>query len=160
MGKTAVDLTLRTGLPYETGRNLSPAMHCPLCRAELPDDATSCTRCDWVRDLAMPEFPRDDWIAAALSFVPGLGHLYKGHLIPGILLLLILGPLYLLAVFWLVPHTFGASLLLPAVFVAVCATHAYRLADVRRDPGMRRQAELTLAKWLGRGGDSIARSIK
>ncbi len=69
-------------------------MRCPLCQTELPDDATECTGCDWSIPVESPSHSTD-WIAAALSVVPGLGHLYKGHLIPGVLLLLLLGPMYL-----------------------------------------------------------------
>ncbi|MEA3211665.1 MAG: hypothetical protein QOE70_4722 [Chthoniobacter sp.] len=89
-----------------------------------------------------------DWRAAMLSFVPGLGHLYKGHLIPGVLLLCFLGPAYLLVVFWLIPRTYGFSLVLPAFFVFVVAQRAFHLPNVRVYPGIREQALLTLRRWL------------
>jgi hypothetical protein len=124
-------------------------MQCPLCQTELPDNAASCTRCDWVRTPALPPTRRDDWIAALLCIVPGLGHLYKGYLLPGLLVLCILGPAYLAIVFLLVPVTFGLSLLLPAIFVVITGIHAYRLPNVREDPGVLEQARRTAGRWFG-----------
>ena len=123
-------------------------MRCPLCDTALPDDATQCNRCDWTR-ATLPPSHRTDWTAALLSFVPGLGHLYKGHLIPGILLLCILGPLYLAFVFWLVPKTYGASLLLPAFFVFLTGRQAYHLPVVRSSE-IGEQATQTLLRWQAR----------
>ena len=123
-------------------------MRCPLCQTELPDNATQCTRCDWTR-AKESTFNLDDSIAAALSFVPGVGHLYKGHLIPGLLLLCLLGPLYLAIVFWLVPKTFGISLLLPGFFVALVGWHAYHLPRIR-GAQIEEQATNTLRAWQDR----------
>lgn len=123
-------------------------MRCPLCQTELPDGATQCTRCDWSLRTEPPSH-HDDWIAAALSFVPGVGHLYKGHLVPGILLLCFLGPLYLAIVFWLVPKTYGASLLLPAFFVVLVGWHAFRLPHIRGSR-IEEQASHTLRDWQDR----------
>jgi hypothetical protein len=122
-------------------------MRCPLCQAELPDDATQCTQCDWVQEPDLPRSQAQDWCAAALSFVPGLGHLYKGHLVPGLLLLCLGGPAFLLLVMLLIPKTFGLSLLLPAAFIAFTAVHAFRLPDARQSPGIREQAIRTLEHW-------------
>jgi hypothetical protein len=123
-------------------------MQCPLCHTELPDGATQCTRCDWSRRSEPPSH-HDDWIAAGLSFVPGVGHLYKGHLVPGILLLCVLGPLYLAIVFWLVPKTYGASLLLPAFFVVLVGWHAFHLPRVHGSQ-IEEQAANTLRNWQDR----------
>lgn len=124
-------------------------MHCPLCQAELPDGAADCSRCDWVRDPALPPTREPDWIAAALSIVPGLGHLYKGHLIPGVLILCLIGPAYLAIVFLLLPATLGLSLILPAIFVGFVAVHAFRIRDVRTNPGALEYARRTVARWGG-----------
>jgi hypothetical protein len=70
-------------------------------------------------------------------------------LIPGVLLLLFLGPAYLLVVFWLVPKTLGFSLLLPALFIAIVAYQAFHLNDAREHPGVAAQTRQTLAKWTG-----------
>ena len=123
-------------------------MRCPLCQTELPDGANQCTRCDWTAPVETPTHT-EDWIAAGLSIVPGVGHLYKGHLVPGILLLCLWGPLYLLFVFWLVPKTYGASLLLPAVFVFLTGQRAYHLRTVAHSRVME-EALGTLRRWQER----------
>ena len=122
-------------------------MHCPFCETKLPDDATQCTRCDWVREPDLPPSRKEDWVAAALSFVPGLGHLCKGHLVPGLILLCLAGPAFLVIVFSLIPATFGLSLVLPAVFIVFTAVHAFHLPDVRNHPGIREQAIRTISNW-------------
>ena len=124
-------------------------MQCPYCQTELPDDAPACTRCDWVRGSTLPAVRSEDWLAAMLSLVPGLGHLYKGHLVSGLLLLCVGGPAFLLLVMLLIPKTFGLSLLLPAGFVAGTAFHAFHLSDVRSHPGAREHALRTIER-LGR----------
>ncbi|HEV7869358.1 MAG TPA: hypothetical protein VGO90_16845 [Chthoniobacteraceae bacterium] len=122
-------------------------MRCPLCETELPDRASQCTRCDWIRETDSSKSPTEDWLAAALSIVPGLGHLYKGHLVPGILLLCLVGPAFLGMVFILAPATLGLSFLLPAAFVAVVAVRAFHLSNARKHPGIAEQARQTLAAW-------------
>ncbi len=123
-------------------------MLCPLCNTELPTGASSCTRCDWVQTSALPPTRRDDWMAAVLSIVPGLGHLYKGHLLPGLVVLCLLGPAYLVMIFLLIPVTFGLSLTLPAFFVVLTGAHAFRLPNVRKDPGILEHARRTAERWL------------
>jgi hypothetical protein len=120
---------------------------CPYCQTELPSDARECTWCDWVRPSEACDTLAEDWCAAVMSFVPGLGHLFKGHLVSGVILLCVVGPTFLLAVMLLIPATMGLSLLLPAVFVAFTAIHAFRLPDVRERPGTRAYAMQTLARW-------------
>ena len=65
------------------------ALVCPLCGSALnPENPTACTHCDWV---ARDESNRDvggsvrDKVAVALSVIPGLGHIYKGHRLTGAL---------------------------------------------------------------------------
>jgi hypothetical protein len=124
-----------------------PPMHCPLCQIQLSDDAAQCTQCDWVRGPVLPRSRKKDWCAAALSFVPGLGHLYKGHWVPGLFLLCVVGPAFLVVVMLLVPVTYGLSLILPAVFIAFTAVHAFHLREVRTYPEARQRALHTLAQW-------------
>jgi hypothetical protein len=102
-----------------------------------------------VRHPNIPPSRRDDWIAAALSVVPGLGQLYKGHLLPGVLVLCVIGPAYLALVLALVPATRGVSLIFAVIFIGVAAAHAFRLRDVRRNPGPFEHARLTLERWFG-----------
>jgi hypothetical protein len=125
-------------------------MRCPLCHTILPDNAEHCTHCDWVRRPHLPRSEGRNWCAAALSFVPGLGHLYKGHLIPGLFLLCVAGPAFLLAVMFLIRATFGLSLILPAVFITFTAVPAFHLLDVRKYPGTRQQAIDSIARWMPR----------
>jgi hypothetical protein len=61
-------------------------MNCPLCGQVLPKDAPSCDRCDWVRapDTHTAEGKASDLVAVMLSVVPGLGHVYKGYKVLGL----------------------------------------------------------------------------
>ena len=107
-----------------------------------------CTRCDWVREPDVPDLQTQDWWAAGLSVVPGLGHLYKGHVLPGALIILVLGPIFLALVLVLAPATLGVSLLLPAIFIGLVAADAFHLNNARQSPGVREQARLTFNEWL------------
>jgi len=68
------------------------AVHtCPLCDAPLDSsNPDACTRCDWVAETAHAPSHGGlrDRIAVALSVVPGLGHVYKGHRLSGALYML------------------------------------------------------------------------
>ena len=62
------------------------SMNCPLCGHILPKDAESCDRCDWVRtSVDTAEGQASDLVAVLLSVVPGLGHVYKGYRMLGLL---------------------------------------------------------------------------
>src|SRR5690242_6119958 len=72
-----------------TNANVSDAANpCPLCGEPLPLNATECTMCDWVKGYRHREPVTSgstrDITAAALSILPGLGHLFKGHRTSGI----------------------------------------------------------------------------
>jgi hypothetical protein len=60
---------------------------CPLCGHVLPKDAEACDRCDWVRapETDTAEGKASDLVAVMLSIVPGLGHVYKGYKMLGLL---------------------------------------------------------------------------
>jgi hypothetical protein len=61
-------------------------MACPLCGHVLPKDADACDRCDWVRtETETAEGKASDAVAVMLSVIPGLGHVYKGHKMLGLL---------------------------------------------------------------------------
>ena len=61
-------------------------MECPLCGHILPKDADACDRCDWVRtDTETAEGKASDGVAVMLSVIPGLGHVYKGYKLIGLL---------------------------------------------------------------------------
>jgi len=63
------------------------SINCPLCGHVLPKDAVSCDRCDWVRapHTETAEGQASDLVAVMLSVVPGLGHVYKGYKLLGLL---------------------------------------------------------------------------
>ena len=71
-------------------------MLCPNCGQRLPKDAQACDRCDWKREspAQTAEGTASDAMAALLSIVPGLGHVYKGY--RGIGLLFAIGTLIVL----------------------------------------------------------------
>src|SRR5437879_12836419 len=61
-------------------------MPCPYCGHLLPKDAESCDRCDWTRPATeTAEGKASDAVAVILSVIPGLGHIYKGHILAGFL---------------------------------------------------------------------------
>ena len=62
-------------------------MACPLCGHVLPKDAEACDQCDWVRapDTETAEGKASDAVAVMLSVIPGLGHVYKGYKMLGLL---------------------------------------------------------------------------
>ena len=61
-------------------------MECPLCGHVLPKDAEACDHCDWVRtDTETAEGKASDAVAVMLSVIPGLGHVYKGYKLIGLL---------------------------------------------------------------------------
>ena len=65
----------------------SDTMECPLCGHVLPKDAEACDRCDWVRapETDTAEGKASDAVAVMLSVIPGLGHVYKGYKLIGLL---------------------------------------------------------------------------
>ena len=62
-------------------------MECPLCGHVLPKDAQACDKCDWVRtpETDTAEGKASDGVAVMLSVIPGLGHVYKGYKMLGLL---------------------------------------------------------------------------
>lgn len=111
-------------------------MRCPLCQTDLPNEAQKCTRCDWVRvepDEPQREADRHtrDRAAMWLSLVPGLGHLYKGHLVLGGAIFFLIGPLVLALSLSVLPATLGISLIIPLFFMVAVMLQAYHLPDRR-----------------------------
>jgi hypothetical protein len=63
---------------------------CPLCDTPLdPQNPNECPKCDWTlgyrRRQATPIGNKRDAASVLLSAVPGLGHIYKGHTLTGLL---------------------------------------------------------------------------
>lgn len=76
-----------TDAPTSEPAVAADAMNCPLCGHVLPKNAENCDRCDWVRtpDADTAEGKASDLVAVMLSVVPGLGHVYKGYKLLGLL---------------------------------------------------------------------------
>lgn len=110
---------------------------CPLCGAALdPENPNECPKCDWTigyrrRHESVLGSHRD--IAAVfLSVIPGLGHMYKGHLLTGALLML--GGIFaILACALAATASAGFGLLLIPLYWAGVMMQVYWLED-RRAP--------------------------
>ncbi len=104
---------------------------CPLCGAPLqsPD---ACDRCDWVKGYRHRSSDRSgrDLAALLMSVVPGLGHLYKGQLVLGVMFLV--GTL-VAVIFCVLVATFtmGFGLLLLPLYWIWVMTQAYWVPDLR-----------------------------
>ena len=104
-------------------------MECPLCGHVLPKDAEACDQCDWVRvDGETAEGKASDAVAVSLSVIPGLGHVYKGYKLIG--LLFFIGALgALLAGALAATATAGFGLALIPLYWIACAFHVYGIQD-------------------------------
>jgi hypothetical protein len=115
-------------------------MTCPLCGHVLPKDADACDRCDWVRapDVHTAEGKASDLVAVMLSVIPGLGHVYKGYKVLGLLFVIgafgaiLLGALAATA-------TAGFGLFLTGFYWVAVMFHVYgiedRVASTTKDEG-------------------------
>ena len=104
-------------------------MACPLCGHVLPKDAEACDRCDWVRaDPETAEGKASDAVAVMLSVIPGLGHVYKGYKLIG--LLFFLGAMgALLGGALAATATAGFGLGLIPLYWFACMFHVYGIQD-------------------------------
>ena len=108
----------------------SDPMTCPLCGQVLPKDAESCTQCDWVREdgTVTAEGKASDAVAVLLSVIPGLGHVYKGYKLLGLVFVtgafvaILLGALAATA-------TAGFGLGLIPIYWFAVMFHAYSIDD-------------------------------
>jgi hypothetical protein len=114
-------------------------MACPLCGHILPKDADACDRCDWVRtNEETAEGKASDLVAVMLSVIPGLGHVYKGYKLLG--LLFFIGALgALLAGALAATATAGFGLFLIPIYWFAVMFHVYgvkdRVAPTAKDDG-------------------------
>jgi hypothetical protein len=104
-------------------------MECPLCGHVLPKDADACDRCDWVRtDAETAEGKASDAVAVMLSVIPGLGHVYKGYKVIGLVAFIgALGAILLGALAATATAGFGLGLI-PIYWFAVMF-HVYGIQD-------------------------------
>ncbi len=73
-----------------------------------------------------------DKIAALLSIIPGIGHLYKHHYLDGLVILLVGNTLMVFVAIWLALATLGLSLIIvPCIYFSGVAFSAYKLDDWR-----------------------------
>ncbi len=103
---------------------------CPLCGHVLPKDAEGCDRCDWVRtpDTETAEGQASDLVAVMLSVIPGLGHVYKGYKLLGLLFVIgAFGAILLGALAATATAGFGLALI-PIYWFAVMF-HVYGIED-------------------------------
>jgi len=106
-------------------------MHCPLCGHLIPKDADACDQCDWVRQgkLESAEGKASDAVAVLLSVIPGLGHIYKGHKVMGLVLMFAGTPVAIGIALLAATGTAGFGLgLLPMYWFGVMF-HAYAIQD-------------------------------
>src|SRR4029077_3614268 len=92
-------------------------------------DAQSCDRCDWTRSATeTAEGKASDAIAVIFSIIPGLGHIYKGHILAGFLWMagaIPVGIFVLLAAF----ASAGWGLGLFFFYLGAVMLHAYGIKD-------------------------------
>jgi hypothetical protein len=129
-----------TDAPTSEPAIAADSMACPLCGHVLPKDAGSCDRCDWVRtpDADRAEGKASDLVAVMLSVIPGLGHVYKGYRLLGLLFVtgafgaILLGALAATA-------TAGFGLALIPIYWFAVMFHVYgiedRVAPTEKDEG-------------------------
>lgn len=70
-----------------------------------------------------------NWTASLLNVIPGLGHIYKGHVVTGMLLFFVGIPLTVILAFMLIIPTAGLSLLLPLMYWVWAMTEVYWIED-------------------------------
>jgi hypothetical protein len=119
-----------TDAPTSEQAVAADTMSCPLCGHVLPRDAESCDRCDWVRtpDTDTAEGKASDLVAVLLSVVPGLGHVYKGYKLLGLLFVIgAFGAILLGALAATASAGFGLALI-PIYWFAVMF-HVYGIKD-------------------------------
>lgn len=104
---------------------------CPRCGTSLPADAQKCDQCDWEQQgkSENAEGKASDLVAVALSAVPGLGHIYKGHKLIGIALMFFGTPIVLALCLLAATGTAGFGLLLLPVYWFAVMFHAYAIVD-------------------------------
>ena len=126
------------GVDAESGDN---PWKCPRCGHTLPKDAEHCDNCDWVR-LSKPETAEgkaSDAVAVLLSVIPGLGHVYKGYRVLG--LVFAIGGVFAILIGALAATaTAGFGLALIPIYWFAVMFHVYAIHD-RIAPGVTDQGE-------------------
>ncbi len=115
----------------ETPSLADGTMACPLCGHTLPADAKSCSNCDWIRESHEFEVEgkASDVVAVLLSLLPGLGHIYKGHRVVGLLLMFLGTPAALGGALLLATGTAGFGVMILPVYWLCVMVHVYVVQD-------------------------------
>jgi len=101
----------------------------PYFRVLASKDAGRCDRCDWVRGATeTAEGKASDLVAVMFSIVPGLGHIYKGHIFAGLLWMIGAIPVGIF-VFLAAFASAGWGLGLFFFYLAAAMLHAYGIED-------------------------------
>ena len=119
-----------TDAPSTESPPSADTMTCPLCGHVLPQNAESCDRCDWVRspETSVAEGKASDLVAVMLSVIPGLGHVYKGYKMLGLVFVIgAFGAILLGALAATATAGFGLALI-PIYWFAVMF-HVYGIDD-------------------------------
>jgi TM2 domain-containing membrane protein YozV len=104
-------------------------MPCPYCGHLLPKGAERCDHCDWIRGASeTAEGKASDAVAVLFSIVPGLGHIYKGHILAGLLWMIGAIPVGIF-VFLAAFASAGWGLGLFFFYLAAAMLHAYGIND-------------------------------
>lgn len=104
-------------------------MPCPYCGHLLPKGAERCNHCDWIRGASeTAEGKASDAVAVLFSIVPGLGHIYKGHILAGLLWMIGAIPVGIF-VFLAAFASAGWGLGLFFFYLAAAMLHAYGIDD-------------------------------
>lgn len=105
-------------------------MECPICDSVLPKDADRCDRCGWQRQekSETAEGKASDAVAVLLSVIPGLGHIYKGHRLAGIVLI-IATPMAVALALLAATGTAGFGILLLPIYWLAVMFHVYAIED-------------------------------
>lgn len=103
---------------------------CPLCGNALPKDAQRCHHCNWVRSTSAEtaEGKASDLVAVILSVIPGLGHVYKGYRLLGLLFVMGAGGAILLGAL-AATATAGFGLFLVPIYWFAVMFHVYGIED-------------------------------
>ncbi len=116
---------------------------CPLCGHILPEEAQSCDQCDWEQQGVdeSVEGKASDAVAVLLSVMPGLGHIYKGYKVIGLLLMFVGTPMAVGLAGLIATFTAGFGLGLLPIFWFGVMFHVWGIEDrvtpnqPKQDPG-------------------------
>lgn len=114
---------------------------CPSCRRPLAGSAIHCDHCGWTRASGETvEGKASDAVAVLLSILPGLGHIYKGHRMLGLLLMFAGTPAAVGGALLLATGTAGFGILILPVYWLAVMVHVYAIQD-RIEPGANDEGE-------------------